>query len=268
MQIKNLILGLGAVAVMAVSCTQAPSVKKVELKNEADSVSYALGYLNASQMSQQAKGPFDSIDARGLASVYVNAEFSQEMRDGLSKSFDSISWDVMKAGFINTLLGEDGAVFDQQGANAFLQSSYQAAQERKNMQPGMPGFENKKAGEAFLAENGKKANVVTTASGLQYEIIKEGKGPKPTPADKVKVHYHGTLLDGTVFDSSVDRGEPATFGVTQVIKGWTEALQLMPAGSKYKLFIPGNLAYGSQGQGAIGPNQLLVFEVELLDIVK
>ncbi|MGQ1787545.1 MULTISPECIES: FKBP-type peptidyl-prolyl cis-trans isomerase [unclassified Saccharicrinis] len=268
MQIKNFILGLGAAAVMAVSCTQAPSVKKIELKNETDSISYALGYLNASQMSQQVKGPFDSIDTKAMAAAFVNAEFSQQMKDGLGQSFDSISWDVMKAGFINTLVGEDEAAFDQQTANTFLQTAFQAAQDRKNLMPGMPAFENKKAGAEFLAQNGKKDGVVTTASGLQYEVMKAGKGVKPTTTDKVKVHYHGTLLDGTVFDSSVDRGEPTSFGVTQVIPGWTEALQLMPVGSKYKLYIPGDLAYGSRGQGQIGPNQLLVFEVELLDIEK
>jgi FKBP-type peptidyl-prolyl cis-trans isomerase FklB len=109
--------------------------------------------------------------------------------------------------------------------------------------------------------------VVTTESGLQYTVLNEGQGNKPTPSDKVTVHYHGTLLDGTVFDSSVDRGEPATFGVSQVIPGWTEALQLMNVGSKLKLFIPSNLAYGERGAGAkIGPNATLVFEVELLSI--
>ena len=107
----------------------------------------------------------------------------------------------------------------------------------------------------------------TTASGLQYEVIKEGTGKRPTVNDVVKVHYHGTLIDGTVFDSSVKRGTPAEFGVSQVIKGWVEALQLMPVGSKYKLYIPSELAYGQQGAGAmIKPNSALVFEVELLEI--
>ncbi len=123
-------------------------------------------------------------------------------------------------------------------------------------------------GKAFLAENGKRAEVKTTASGLQYEVMTEGNGAIPKASDQVKVHYHGTLIDGTVFDSSVRRGEPATFGVTQVIQGWVEALQLMPVGSKWKLFIPSNLAYGAQGAGQhIGPHTTLVFEVELLDIV-
>jgi len=128
---------------------------------------------------------------------------------------------------------------------------------------------NHKAGEAFLAENKTKPGVVTTASGLQYIVIKEGTGPKPQPSDKVKCHYHGTLIDGTVFDSSIDRGEPIEFPVTGVIQGWVEALQLMPVGSKWKLFIPASLAYGDNGAGPkITPGSTLIFDVELLDIVK
>ena len=120
----------------------------------------------------------------------------------------------------------------------------------------------------FLAENKTKPGIVTTASGLQYQVLVAGTGEKPTSADRVKVHYQGSLLDGTVFDSSIKRGEPATFGVTQVISGWVEALQLMPVGSKWKLFIPSELAYGPQGPPSIGPDQLLIFEVELLEIVR
>lgn len=124
------------------------------------------------------------------------------------------------------------------------------------------------AGKEFLAENAKKEGVVTTESGLQYEIITEGTGEIPTSASTVKVHYHGTLIDGSVFDSSVERGEPATFGVTRVIKGWTEALQLMPVGSKWKLYIPQDLAYGSDSRNPkIPAYSTLIFEVELLEIV-
>ena len=123
-------------------------------------------------------------------------------------------------------------------------------------------------GKAFLAENAKRPEVLSLASGLQYEVITEGAGAKPKASDSVKVHYHGSLLDGTVFDSSVNRGEPATFGVTQVISGWVEALQLMPVGSKWRLFIPSELAYGAQGAGqSIVPHSTLIFEVELLEIV-
>jgi len=128
---------------------------------------------------------------------------------------------------------------------------------------------NKKAGLAFLAENKNKPGVVTTASGLQYQVIKEGTGPKPTIEDQVKVHYHGTLIDGTVFDSSVERGQPITLGLKNVIPGWTEALQLMPVGSKWKLFIPSDLAYGDSPAGpTIKEGSTLIFEVELLEIVK
>jgi FKBP-type peptidyl-prolyl cis-trans isomerase FklB len=126
---------------------------------------------------------------------------------------------------------------------------------------------NKQKGELFLAENAKKENVVTLPSGLQYEILTEGNGAIPTATDTVNCHYHGTLIDGTVFDSSVQRGQPATFGVTQVIKGWVEALQLMPVGSKWRLFVPSDMAYGKQGAGNdIQPNATLIFEVELLGI--
>ena len=126
---------------------------------------------------------------------------------------------------------------------------------------------NKEAGEKFLAENAKKEGVVVLPSGLQYEIMVEGSGPKPGPTSKVTTHYHGTLVDGTVFDSSVDRGQPASFGVNQVIKGWTEALQLMPVGSKWRLFIPYDLAYGANPRpGVIKPYDALVFEVELISI--
>lgn len=126
---------------------------------------------------------------------------------------------------------------------------------------------NLEAGKAFLAENSKKEGITTLLSGLQYEVITEGNGPKPSATDQVKCHYHGTLIDGTVFDSSVQRGQPAVFGVNQVIKGWVEALQLMPVGSKWRLFIPSDLAYGEQGAGgSIEPNTALIFEVELLGI--
>jgi FKBP-type peptidyl-prolyl cis-trans isomerase FklB len=125
---------------------------------------------------------------------------------------------------------------------------------------------NKKEGAAFLAANAKKPGVVTLPSGLQYKILTEGSGPKPTATDSVVCNYRGTLLDNTEFDSSYKRGQPATFGVGQVIKGWTEALQLMPTGSKWQLFVPSDLAYGERGPGPIGPNATLVFEVELVSI--
>lgn len=128
---------------------------------------------------------------------------------------------------------------------------------------------NKKAGEEFLSINKGRAGVVTLPSGLQYQVLQQGNGEKPKATDKVKCHYHGTLINGTVFDTSVERGTPAVFGVNQVIPGWVEALQLMPVGSKWRLFIPSNLAYGENGAGEmIEPNSTLIFDVELLDIVK
>lgn len=148
-----------------------------------------------------------------------------------------------------------------QEANQLLQDFFSSRQDEMLSQ-------NLEAGRAFLEENKKKENVVALESGLQYEIITKGDGATPKATDSVRCHYHGTLLDGTVFDSSVQRGEPAVFGVNQVIKGWVEALQLMPVGSKWRLFIPSNLAYGEQGAGgSIEPNSTLIFEVELLGIV-
>ncbi len=128
---------------------------------------------------------------------------------------------------------------------------------------------NKKAGEEFLNINKGRAGVVALPSGLQYQVLEMGEGDKPKATDKVKCHYHGTLINGTVFDSSVERGQPAVFGVNQVIAGWVEALQLMPVGSKWRLFIPSELAYGENGAGeSIEPNSTLIFDVELLEIVK
>ena len=147
-----------------------------------------------------------------------------------------------------------------QEAQAVINDYFQALQE----QAAKGAIEE---GNTFLAQNAQRPEVTTLESGLQYEIITKGEGVIPVATDSVTVHYHGTLINGTVFDSSVRRGEPATFGVTQVISGWVEALQLMPVGSKWKLFIPSNLAYGAQGAGQhIGPHTTLIFEVELLGI--
>jgi len=160
---------------------------------------------------------------------------------------------------IDQILNGQTVLMEANAADAYIQAYFQNESMKK-------AAANKEVGDKFLAENKSKAGVVTLPSGLQYLIMKEGTGEKPASTDKVKVHYHGTLIDGSVFDSSVNRGEPAEFGVTQVIQGWIEALQLMPVGSKWKLFIPSNLAYGPQGPPSIGPNQVLIFEVELLEI--
>jgi FKBP-type peptidyl-prolyl cis-trans isomerase FklB len=150
----------------------------------------------------------------------------------------------------------------------FMQTFQQKVQEAARAAAASAAEENVKAGKAFLEENKAKEGVQVTASGLQYKVIKEGTGKKPVATDKVKVHYTGKLIDGNVFDSSVQRGEPAVFGVTQVIPGWVEGLQLMNVGSKYEFVIPSELAYGERGAGAaIPPGAVLVFEVELLAIV-
>ena len=143
----------------------------------------------------------------------------------------------------------------------------QALQQKMAAKAAETAQKNLKEGEAFLAANKAKPGVRTTPSGLQYQVIREGSGPKPQPTDKVRVNYKGTLLDGTVFDSSYDRGEPVEFALNQVIPGWTEGVQLMPVNSKYKFWVPANLAYGPNGQPPIGANATLVFEVELLGIV-
>ena len=160
-----------------------------------------------------------------------------------------------------TLLTEDEA-------RAALMQLQKEMQEKQQAKAAQEGEANKKEGDAFLAANKSKEGVVTLPSGLQYKILKEGNGPKPTATDSVVCNYKGTLINGTEFDSSYKRGEPATFPVTGVIKGWTEALQLMPVGSKWQLFIPPDLAYGPRGTpgGPIGPNATLIFEVELISI--
>ena len=188
----------------------------------------------------------------------------------LKTSIDSASYAIgisTGAGYkenLKTLPGGDSSAMkmNPQQAQQYLQTYFVEAQARE-------AKKTKEEGDKFLAENKTKEGVITTESGLQYKVEKEGTGAKPTATDKVKVHYTGTLLDGTKFDSSVDRGEPAEFGVGQVIKGWTEGLQIMPVGSKYIFWIPAELAYGERGAGQdIKPNSVLKFEVELLDIVK
>lgn len=153
-------------------------------------------------------------------------------------------------------------------AKAEIQTYFQALEAKQQEQAKVASEANAKAGKDFLDKNGQREEVKVTPSGLQYEVLKQGEGPKPEATDRVVVHYTGKLIDGTVFDSSEERGEPATFGVTQVIPGWVEALQMMNAGSQWRLFIPSNLAYGPNGAGGvIGPNQTLIFDVTLLEVV-
>lgn len=201
-----------------------------------DRISYALGLSMA-----------NNFRASGISELNV-----QDFADGVAAVFygatPKMTYDEAKAEIQNFF--------------AELEKKQRAAAEEA-------GKQNKEAGEAFLAENGKRVEVKTTPSGLQYEVLTEGDGPMPEATDQVEVHYTGKLIDGTVFDSSVDRGVPATFGVTQVIPGWVEALQLMKAGSKWRLFIPSNLAYGPNGApgSPIGPNSTLIFDVELLKVI-
>lgn len=176
-------------------------------------------------------------------------------------NIDSLSVESLTKGLAD-VLGKKETAFTNEEAAKIIQDFFT----KKQAQAGAAKIEE---GVKFLTENGKRPGVVTLPSGLQYEIMTQGTGPKPTLQDEVTTHYHGTLLNGTVFDSSVQRGEPISFPVGGVIAGWTEALQLMPVGSKWKLFIPSNLAYGAQGAGgAIGPNETLIFEVELIAIPK
>ncbi len=170
---------------------------------------------------------------------------------------------------IETVLNEGTPLLSQEEAGTVQKAFAERLQAKHAAEQQATATKNKQEGEAFLAANKNAKGVKTTASGLQYLVITEGKGPKPATTDRVKVHYTGTLLDGTKFDSSVDRGEPAEFALNQVIPGWTEGLQLMPVGSKYTLWIPSDLAYGDRGTpGPIGPNATLKFDVELLEIVK
>ncbi len=209
-------------------------VVPLTLKTQKDKASYAIGMNIGKSMHKDSVDVDANILLRGL-------------KDGLSGA--------------KPLLTDDEA----RAAMTALQADLRKKQEEK-MQ--VQGDANRKAGEAFLAENKTKDGVVTLPSGLQYKILKEGTGPKPAATDTVVCNYKGTLLDNTEFDSSYKRGQPATFPVGGVIKGWTEALQLMPVGSKWELFIPSELAYGARGGpgGGIGPNATLVFEVELMSI--
>lgn len=283
----------------------------IELKNEADSASYALGsvivqsglksYLtqmgvladttevedankldsiktaNTKNLSEFLKGFSDALNQDKSSTSYNSGiaigsqlaatadNFSKEILGGEGK----FNKDAFFAAFSGALNEEKSLI--ENGEELIQEMSEKAAQKKEMQQA-----EEQRAqyateiaeGEKFMAENKTKAGVVTLPSGLQYKILTKGTGEIPTEADRVKVHYKGTLLDGTVFDSSIDRGEPLVLGVTQVIKGWSEALQLMPVGSKWELYIPYDLAYGSRDQGTIKPFSNLIFEVELLSIEK
>lgn len=231
MKFKSLV-GAASVAVLFASCQ--PSGRSVTLNTTADSTAYAIGVLIGDQQKQNLE----------------NTPGSEELNK-----------DILLAAFEKQVKGEE-TMISSEDARQVIQTYFSKMEK-------VEAEKNLTEGQEFLAKNKDKEGVTTTESGLQYEVLVEGNGPKPTIDQKVKCHYTGTLLDGTVFDSSVERGEPATFPLNGVIKGWTEALQLMPVGSKWKLYIPSELAYGSNGaRGAIGPNATLIFEVELLEIVE
>jgi len=185
--------------------------------------------------------------------------------EGIGSQAADIDLDQLVAGLRAAFAGEDGHMTpeDMQATMMEFQQSMMAAEEERTASE---GAENEAAGAAFCTANAAKPGVVVTDSGLQYEVLQEGSGASPTATDEVTVHYHGTLIDGTVFDSSVDRNAPATFPLNRVIPGWTEGVQLMSVGSKFRFVIPGDLAYGAQGPPDIGPNSTLIFEVELLSI--
>ena len=253
-------------------------VQTIALNNQNDSINYAFGYLNGDEIARyvllmdstgQLTKDFISNINKGLKSNVKNPQIvnmgeqigknikAQEAQGLIGEPSLATNFELIKQGFINGLLGFTEQM-DGTQAGEYIQNTM------NNIKYGTV----KEDGEKFLAENALKEGIITTESGLQYEVIKMGRGKKPAATDKVKVHYHGTLIDGTVFDSSVNRGEPIVFGLNQVIKGWTEGVQLMPVGSKFRFYIPQDLGYGAQAAGDIPPYSTLIFEVELLGIEK
>ena len=253
-------------------------VQTIALNTQNDSVNYAFGYLNGDEIAryvllldstgQLTKDLITNIN-KGLKSNVKNPQIvnmgeqigknikDQEAQGLIGEPSLATDFVLIKQGFINGLLGFTEQM-DGTQAGAYIQNTL------NNIKYGSV----KEDGEAFLVANKEREGVKVTDSGLQYEVIKMGKGKKPAATDRVKVHYHGTLIDGTVFDSSVERGEPIVFGLNQVIPGWTEGVQLMPVGSKFKFYIPQELGYGAQSAGTIPPYSTLIFEVELLGIEK
>ena len=254
------------------------AVKQVKLNCATDSLNYAFGLLNGSEVKMYvlANDSDGSIAKEFIANVniglkqHVNNPQIVNMGEQIGKNIKEqeangligepslvTDFELIKQGFINGLY-EHFDQFDAQSAGQYIQTTM------NNLKYG----DTKAKGEQFLAENALKEGVKVTESGLQYEVLHMGKGPKPSATDRVKVHYHGTLIDGTVFDSSVERGEPIVFGLDQVIAGWTEGVQLMPVGSKFRFYIPQELGYGERAAGSIPPYSTLIFDVELLGIEK
>ncbi len=229
--LTSILISITLLAFLA-SCSNTSDGGNIVLKSNQDSVSYIIG----TQMAQSLEQVTDDVDTE----LIIKAMRAQ-------------------------LAGKESLIEDAT-AQKVMRDFSNKLREKQQAERQQAAEKNLADGAAFLEENKTKDGVITTESGLQYIVLQEGDGPKPTAEDRVKVHYVGTTLDGEEFDSSVARGEPATFGVTGVIKGWTEALQLMSVGSKYKLFIPSELAYGARGNRNIEPNSTLIFEVELLGI--
>jgi FKBP-type peptidyl-prolyl cis-trans isomerase len=209
-----------------------------------------------------APAPLDPAALMERVSYFIGSDVARNLQE---QSVD-IKVESLIEGLKNTL--EKGpAKYTQQELGTAMNQFTQVMIAKQQKEAAEAGGANKAEGEKFIAANGQRKEVTTTKSGLQYEVLKKGTGKIPAATDTVTVHYHGTLVNGKVFDSSVDRGEPASFPVNGVIPGWVEALQLMPVGSKWKLAIPSSLAYGERGAGKdIGPNSALIFEVELLSI--
>lgn len=192
----------------------------------------------------------------------------RDMAANFKKQGLEVDPEIFLQGFKEALSGTESKLKPEE-VQAAMMALQQEMQIRQSASQGQAAEANKKEGEAFLAQNKTKEGVVTLPSGLQYQVLQEGSGASPGPTDKVTTHYHGTLIDGTVFDSSYERGQPATFPVNGVISGWTEALQHMKEGAKWRLFLPSNLAYGAQGAGEdIGPHATLIFDVELISVNK
>jgi FKBP-type peptidyl-prolyl cis-trans isomerase FklB len=259
----------------------ADSTQKEALQKERAAKIDSINKINAPRLNEFIKGLKVTMNleekspyAQGLS---IGTQFSQQMLPQFNSmlfganSTQKVSNDQILAGLISVLKNKSLAI-SKMDASALVQKEIEKAQEseqaRQEEELKVQYADSIAAGDAFMAENAKREGVITLPSGLQYEVLKAGKGAIPTETDRVKVHYHGTLINGTVFDSSVNRGEPSSFGVTQVIAGWTEALKLMPVGSKWKLYIPYNLAYGAQDRGTIKPYSNLIFDVELLEIEK
>lgn len=207
-----------------------------------------------------------STNLKAQETMTQEERISYALGANIGESFKQQGIDVVMDKFIKGFT--DGKSGQNQFNQAEMEQIFNEFQKMMQQKQMSMVDEEKAKGAAFLAENKKKEGVIETPSGLQYKVVKMGTGAKPSATDKVKVHYHGTLLDGTVFDSSVQRGEPITFGLNQVIAGWTEGVQLMPVGSKFIFYIPSNLAYGDRAAGSIKPGSTLIFEVELLDIEK